>query len=63
MGYSGHGAQMSVHMGQCMARVMAGDEAANPWSNLQWPAIPGHIGPPWFLPAIGIYYKLKDALS
>ncbi|MEO8133106.1 MAG: FAD-binding oxidoreductase, partial [Betaproteobacteria bacterium] len=62
MGYSGHGTQMSVHMGQCMARVMAGETAANPWRDLRWPAIPGHFGPPWFLPAIGLYYRIKDQL-
>jgi len=62
MGYSGHGTQMSVHMGQCMADVMAGDLAANPWRDLAWPAIPGHFGPPWFLPVVGAYFKLKDAL-
>jgi glycine/D-amino acid oxidase-like deaminating enzyme len=63
MGYSGHGTQMSVHMGQCMARVMAGDATANPWRDLRWPAIPGHFGPPWFLPAVGLYFRLKDKLS
>jgi len=63
MGYSGHGAQMSVHMGECMSRVMAGDAAANPWRDHAWPAIPGHFGPPWFLPAIGAYYRLKDKLA
>jgi glycine/D-amino acid oxidase-like deaminating enzyme len=63
MGYSGHGAQMSVHMGEIMARVMAGDVAANPWQHNPWPAIPGHFGPPWFLPAIGVYYRLKDKLA
>jgi len=63
MGYSGHGTQMSVHMGECMARVMAGEAAANPWRNNPWPAIPGHFGPPWFLPAIGVYYRLKDKLA
>ena len=63
MGYSGHGAQMSVHMGQCMARVMAGETAANPWKDLSWSAIPGHVGPPWFLPAIGLYYRLKDQFA
>ena len=31
MGYSGHGTQMSVLMGERMAAVMAGDAAANPW--------------------------------
>jgi glycine/D-amino acid oxidase-like deaminating enzyme len=63
MGYSGHGTQMSVHMGECMARVMDGEAAANPWRNNPWPAIPGHFGPPWFLPAIGVYYRLKDKLA
>jgi glycine/D-amino acid oxidase-like deaminating enzyme len=63
MGYSGHGTQMSVHMGQCMAAVMAGDAEANPWRERDWPAIPGHFGPPWFLPAVGLYYTLKDRLA
>lgn len=62
MGYSGHGVQMSVHMGQQMARFMGGDLDANPWADLEWPAIPGHLGKPWFLPAVGVWYKLQDAL-
>jgi glycine/D-amino acid oxidase-like deaminating enzyme len=63
MGYSGHGTQMSVLMGERMAAVMAGDAQANPWRGRDWPAIPGHFGPPWFLPAIGLYYQLKDRLA
>ena len=63
MGYSGHGTQMSVHMGERMAAVMAGDGDANPWRDRDWPAIPGHFGPPWFLPAVGMYYRLKDRLA
>lgn len=62
-GYSGHGTQMSVLMGERMAAVMAGDAAANPWRDRAWPAIPGHVGPPWFLPAVGLYYQLKDRLA
>lgn len=62
-GYSGHGTQMSVHMGQCMAAVMAGDADANPWRGRRWPAIPGHFGPPWFLPAVGLYFRMKDWLA
>jgi glycine/D-amino acid oxidase-like deaminating enzyme len=62
MGYSGHGVQMSVHMGQQMARVMAGEAAANPLDFLPWPAIPGHFGPPWFMPLVGAYYRLQDRL-
>jgi len=60
LGYSGHGTQMSVHMGQMMARVMGGDTAANPLSGLDWPVVPGHFGPPWFLPFVGMYYKFQD---
>jgi glycine/D-amino acid oxidase-like deaminating enzyme len=60
LGYSGHGTQMSVHMGQAMARVMGGDVAANPLAGLDWPAVPGHFGPPWFLPFVGMYYRYQD---
>ena len=63
MGYSGHGTQMSVHMGERMAAVMAGEANANPWQDRRWPAIPGHFGPPWFLPAVGLYYRLKDKMA
>jgi len=63
MGYSGHGTQMSVHMGERMAALMSGDTNANPWTGRQWRAIPGHFGPPWFLPAVGLYYRLKDRLA
>jgi len=62
MGYSGHGVQMSVHMGQIMADVMAGDAEANPWRGLDWPAVPGHFGTPWFLPLVGAYYRLLDRI-
>jgi len=63
MGFSGHGAQMSVHLGRQMAAVMGGDAAANPFRGLDWPAVPGHFGPPWFLPLVGLYYRAKDALQ
>jgi glycine/D-amino acid oxidase-like deaminating enzyme len=62
-GYSGHGTQMSVLMGERMAAVMAGDASANPWRGRRWRAIPGHLGPPWFLPAVGAYFRLKDRLA
>ncbi|QCP51337.1 FAD-binding oxidoreductase [Trinickia violacea] len=62
MGYSGHGVQMSVHMGRVMADVMFGAASHNPWRQLEWPAIPGHFGSPWFLPLVGAYYRLQDIL-
>jgi len=63
MGFSGHGAQMSVHMGQAMARVLGGDAGANPFRDLPWPPVFGHFGKPWFLPAVGLYYRWKDRVS
>ncbi|MGR3378900.1 NAD(P)/FAD-dependent oxidoreductase [Salipiger abyssi] len=60
MGYSGHGVQMATHMGTVLARMLDGDAAANPLSGLDWPAIPGHFGPPWFLPVMGLWYNARD---
>jgi glycine/D-amino acid oxidase-like deaminating enzyme len=60
MGYSGHGTQMSTHMGQVMADAICGNPGANPWRDFAWPAIPGHTGKPWFLPLVGAYYQIKD---
>ncbi|HYE50635.1 MAG TPA: FAD-binding oxidoreductase [Azospirillaceae bacterium] len=62
MGYSGHGVQMSVHMGEAMADVMDGRPQANPWGDLEWPSVPGHFGKPWFLPLVGAYYRVQDIL-
>jgi glycine/D-amino acid oxidase-like deaminating enzyme len=62
LGYSGHGVQMSVHMGQLMADIMAGKSDLNPWRDLDWPSIPGYFGKAWFLPLVGAYYKLQDRL-
>jgi len=62
VGLSGHGTQISTHLGQAMARRMAG--GVKPGDTLfddpNWPAIPGHFGPPWFLPFIGAYYRFLD---
>jgi glycine/D-amino acid oxidase-like deaminating enzyme len=62
MGYSGHGVQMSTHMGRVMADVIDGRPAASPWLELDWPAIPGNFGDPWFLPFVGAYYRVQDML-
>ncbi len=57
MGYSGHGTQMATHMGAVMAEVMSGRPEANVFRDLDWPAVPGHFGPPgscpWWALTIG----------
>lgn len=63
LGYSGHGVQMSVYMGEVMARRMLGEDVANPWRDLDWPAVPFHFGRPWFLPFVGLYYRALDRLQ
>ncbi|HBF28454.1 FAD-binding oxidoreductase [Rhizobium sp.] len=60
MGYSGHGAQLSTHLGMIMADTIMGRPDANPLKGLDWPAVPGHFGKPWFLPLVGMYYKMLD---
>jgi len=63
MGYSGHGAQLSTHLGMVMADAMLGKHDANPVKGLDWPAVPGHFGQPWFLPLVGMYYKMLDKVQ
>lgn len=60
MGYSGHGAQLSTHMGVIMAEIISGKRDRNPWKDLPWAAVPGHFGKPWFLPLVGAYYGMLD---
>lgn len=60
MGYSGHGAQLSTHMGIIIGDAIMGKADRNPVSGLKWPAIAGHFGKPWFLPIVGLYYKTLD---
>lgn len=62
VGYSGHGVQMATHMGKQMAEYMNGSVEANPWADLRFRRIPGHFGPPWFLPFAGAYYRFKDVI-
>jgi len=63
MGYSGHGVQIAVRMGEVMANLLGGRPVASPWVGLPWAAIPGHFGKPWFLPIVGAYYRAMDALT
>ena len=62
VGYSGHGVQMATYMGKQMAEYMNGVPDANPWRDIAFKRIPGHVGPPWFLPFAGAYYKFQDVI-
>ncbi|GLS20250.1 hypothetical protein GCM10007874_32670 [Labrys miyagiensis] len=43
-----------------LAEVMDERGELSPWKDFARPAIPGHFGPPWLLPQIGAYYRIKD---
>ena len=62
MGYSGHGVQLSVHMGRALADAIDGRPNRSPWVGLDWRAIPGNFGDPWYLPLVGAYYRVQDML-
>jgi glycine/D-amino acid oxidase-like deaminating enzyme len=53
LGYSGHGVQMATYSGQQMARRLLGQRKDLPFQGIKFPPVPGHFGPPWFLPLIG----------
>lgn len=63
VGYSGHGVQMATYMGKQMAEYMDGVPEANMWRDLKFARIPGHFGPPWFLPFAGAYYRFLDMIK
>jgi hypothetical protein len=54
---------MATYMGKQMAEYMNGLPDANPWRDLPFKRIPGHVGPPWFLPFAGAYYKFVDVIK
>jgi len=65
-GYCGHGIAMATYLGEQIARRIAGgphDPAAHPFFDDRFPAIPLYAGNPWFLPAVGAYYQVKDWLE
>jgi glycine/D-amino acid oxidase-like deaminating enzyme len=61
MAYAGHGVALSTWLGARMGEVLAG-RAELPEFTGDPPAIPLYGGRPWFLPAVGAYYRMKDWL-
>lgn len=62
MGYSGHGTQISTHVGTVMADIIDGAQDRNPWKDFDWPAIPRAFRQAVVLPAVGASYQLMDVL-
>jgi glycine/D-amino acid oxidase-like deaminating enzyme len=62
-GYGGHGIAMATHLGEQIARRIAGEAIESPFFDDRFPAIPLYTGNPWFLPLVGAYYRLMDVLA
>ena len=62
-GYCGHGVAMATHLGEQIARRMAGESIDHPLFDDRFAAIPMYRCTPWFLPLVGAYYQVKDWLA
>jgi glycine/D-amino acid oxidase-like deaminating enzyme len=62
-GYCGHGIAMATSLGEVIARRMSGDPIAHPLLDQPFPPIPLYHGKPWFLPAAGAFFRVKDWVS
>jgi glycine/D-amino acid oxidase-like deaminating enzyme len=59
-GYCGHGVAMATYLGEQIARRLTGEPIDNPFFDDRFKAIPLYRGEPWFLPLVGMYYRMKD---
>jgi glycine/D-amino acid oxidase-like deaminating enzyme len=63
VGYAGHGVALSTWLGARMGDALAGRAPIPELTGEPLRAIPLYRGMPWFLPAVGGYYRMKDWLS
>ncbi len=61
MGYCGSGVAMATWLGT-RAGAWIADEPPGPFAGLPFPTLPAYTGRPWFLPAVGWYYQVRDRL-
>ena len=62
-GYCGHGIAMATHLGEIIARRIAGEPIEHPLVDDRFAPIPFYNGRPWFLPLVGAYYRLRDIVG
>ncbi|HEY7413294.1 MAG TPA: FAD-binding oxidoreductase [Vicinamibacteria bacterium] len=60
LGYSGHGVALATWLGHVEALAILGRPADSPFAELPFRALPLYGGRPWFLPAAGLWYRLRD---
>jgi glycine/D-amino acid oxidase-like deaminating enzyme len=64
MGCNGSGVAMACYLGQQIALKLLGrSNRPCPFDGLSFPTHPLYHGRPWFLPAVGAWYRWRDALE
>jgi glycine/D-amino acid oxidase-like deaminating enzyme len=63
LGYAGHGVALSTWLGARMGDALAGRCAIPALTGQALRAVPLYRGTPWFLPAVGGYYRMKDRMT
>ena len=59
-GYCGHGVAMAIYLGNRIGRHLADGSELPILVSLAFPRIPLYQGNPWFLPAVGAWYRMLD---
>ncbi len=62
-GCNGSGVAMMSYLGRRVGRKIAGDSTPSAYDGLPFPTRPTYTGTPWFLPAVGGYYRAMDRLD
>ena len=63
-GCQGSGVVMMSYLGRQVAeKIISGNPVQCGFDALPFPGRPGYDGRPWFLPAVGGYYKVRDAVE
>ncbi|MBM3521458.1 MAG: FAD-binding oxidoreductase [Alphaproteobacteria bacterium] len=64
LGCNGSGVVTMTHLGRCAARrILGGDNKPSAFSRLPFPTLPFYTGNPWFMPAVGTWYRIRDRLD
>jgi len=64
LGCNGSGVVPMTHLGRCAARQILGSaNRPSAFSRMPFPTMPLYGGKPWFMPAIGTWYRLRDFLD
>jgi len=62
LGYAGHGVALSTWLGARMGDALAGRRSIPALTGQALRTVPLYRGAPWFLPAVGGYYRIRDWL-